>query len=413
MKKRQIPLDNIKQSIVYFRKQQSLLYLPFKIIIILLQYICSHILHILIGEEDKKEKKIVGFSNIYYNGNPRAVFEWIQKYYSEKYEIFWVAKNLRTLKDVKKSGGKVFHVYSILGLPYFLKTDVWVLAHTGIGNLPFLSQKNFKKIQLWHGVGYKGHKHSRSRLDYVFYDAWCTSSPWTKKRHIKLWDAPIKKLFVTGYARLDRLCHYINLSSHCRKKVFKEIGISSERKIIFYAPTYGMGLWPWNAECAGFEKFCKFCASSNLTLVIRLHPYAKSEKKILNQIIKNYQNIYLLNMDQEPDTMKILSVADVLITDWSSIATDFLVTKKPIIFMDVDKNRFVNEKKGEGIIPQNIRPGEKVTDEDEFFYALEICLEKNRFKEKQEKMLSKIHGNVDGKSSERVVKIIEYLIKNE
>ena len=354
-----------------------------------------------------KKRIVVGFSNIYYTGNPRAVFEYMMQH-PDKYDVFWVAKNWRTVKDVKKTGGKVFYIYGLLGIPYFLKADVWVLAHTGIGNIPFLPHKNYKLIQTWHGVGPK--PIGRKAEDYDPYDVWCVPSIFCKKREIEIYKAPEEKIKVTGMARLDTLHKYLKLP---KQKLARSVGIKKpHNKIILYAPTAEIGLWPWNDPYEEFEELCRFCKKNNLTLILRLHPYTyKKVKKIrIKKIIENYDNVYWLDMPREPDTMKLLAIADILITDWSSIYTDYFLTGRPIIYLDVEKERFFS-KKGKSEIPPEYRAGEIVHNSEEFYKALEFVLEHgNRFAEEQEKLLKIIHGNVDGKASERVTKVIEELL---
>jgi len=117
-------------------------------------------------------------------------------------------------------------------------------------------------------------------------------------------------------------------------------------------------------------------------------------------------------MLKEPDTMKLLAVADILVTDWSSIYTDYFLTKRPIIYLEINKD-FYTKERGKPEVPPEYRAGEIVRNNEEFYEVLEIILEKgNRFKKEQEKLLNIIHGNVDGKASERVAKVIEDLLKN-
>lgn len=402
-------LSDIKESIKQMINENSLFKLPPVIIIILFQYIlphtCSNIIYIF-TKKRKKRKTTIGFSNLYYTGNPRAVFECILKN-NGKYEIFWVARNLRTIKDVQKAGGKSFFINGFLGIYRFLKTDLWIIAHTG-RDIPFLPHKNFRIIQLWHGIGPKGI--SPSKKDYDKYDAWCVASEYSKQRHIELWDAPNEKIIVTGYAEMDRLLQYLNSN---RNDLLKSINVNDNSKIILYAPTFEVGLWPWGDQYLEFEKLCMFCNKNNVTLILRLHPYAQVNKRNLKNIIKKYENVLLLDMQKEPDTMKLLAIAGILITDWSSIYTNYFLTKRPVIYLQVDK-KYYTKIRGKGVIPPEYRAGEIVNNNEEFFKAMNIVLKGgNRYKKEQERLLKIIHGNVDGNSSKRVVELIERLIKKD
>lgn len=60
---------------------------------------------------------------------------------------------------------------------------------------------------------------------------------------------------------------------------------------------------------------------------------AQSEKDIANILVPDYI-----------DANEILSVTDVLISDFSSIFFDFLITKRPVVFYIPDKQEYVNER---------------------------------------------------------------------
>jgi len=406
--KKQPLIDQARDALLWLSKNRSGLLLLALIVRIFLFYIIVRLLYpILIKSTKNNEKIVVSCTDVYYNGNSRAVFEYMQKY-SCKYDCYWIAKNLHTFRILKKKGKKVFYVFSLLGIPYFLKTDVWIRTHTGFGGLALMPHKNYKVIQLWHGIGPKAI--SFSKKDYDIYDAWCVASKFSKQRHIELWNAPPEKLYVTGFARMDALYNYLKMP---KGKLLDEIGINKKEKIILHAPTFDVGLWPWGKEYEEFERLCRFLKEKKLILILRLHPYAKIKKRKLKRIISKYKNVYWFDMSKEPDTMKLLAITDILITDWSSIYTEYFLTKKPIIFLEVNKKYFT-EMRGKPEIPPEYRAGEIICNKDEFYEALKLVLKKgNRYEHDQDTLLRIIHGNVDGKASKRVIDVINNLIKTE
>lgn len=73
---------------------------------------------------------------------------------------------------------------------------------------------------------------------------------------------------------------------------------------------------------------------------------------------------------------------------------------------------FIQKQRIESEIPPEYRDGEIVHNNEEFYEELDIVLkERNRHKEEQERLLKIIHGNVDGRTSKRVVKVVKDLIK--
>jgi len=388
-----------------FNSYKPFIVILFIFILHIVQYLCSYFFSIFI-KQIKNDKPIIGFSNIYYNGNPRAVFEYMLKN-DKNFDIFWAAKNIKSIKEVRNIGGKVFLINSLFGIPYFLKTDIWIVSHGGMGNIPYIPHRNYKLIQLKHGVGPKGTVHSKEEFDK--YDAWCVSSEFIKKRHIELWDAPPKKIISTGFARMDMLFNYLRED---KKILLKEIGIENNgKKIFLHAPTFDLGLWPWGDQYHEFNKLCHFTNLKRINLILRLHPYSKINRRKINSIIKKYNNVYWLDTDKEPDTMKLLSITDLLITDWSSIYTDFLITKNPIIFLEPDME-FFTINRGKPEVPPEFRPGVIVHSTDEFYQSLNNVLEKgNSYLKQQKEIFRLVHGNFDGKNSERFVSILEKLIE--
>lgn len=207
---------------------------------------------------------------------------------------------------------------------------------------------------------------------------------------------------------MDSLINYLKKS---KKEILKELNIQAKQKIVLYAPTFDVGLWPWENKYDEFESLCKYCYNNNLILIIRFHQFAKLNRKRVKKILRKYKNILWLDMKDEPDTMKLLSITDILITDWSSIYTEFFLAKRPIIYLETNKKYFT-EKRGKPEIPSSFRAGEIVHSNSEFFHALQTVLNSgNRFIEEQERLLHIIHGAVDGHASKRVFEVINKIIE--
>ena len=391
-------INKFRKLIFWYSKEQSLILFPLILIQMGLWFVLSRITANLIHKREMN-KIVLGFTSLYYNGNSRAVYELMMKY-PEKYYCYWIARNIKSFKDVKKQGGNVVYVYfPFTGIDYILNTDAIV---TNDSYLTFLFPKKYIKIQLWHGEGPKG-----IAPNYEDCDIWCVPSEFIKERHNRLWGAPLEKLRVCGSPRIDMLNNYLHQP---RKKLFNELSIEDDKKIILYAPTFDVGLWPWGNQYKGFEKLCKFCKKNNVILVLRLHPLAKVKKARIKKILKRYDNVYWFDMSKEPDTMKLLAIADILITDWSSIYTDFFLTERPILYMEIDPD-YYTKKRGKSQVPPEFRAGEISKNSNEFFRALHnISYMGNRYSDAQKRLFRIIYGSVDGKASERVAKVIHQVV---
>lgn len=391
-------MKTIKEAIKWLITEHGVLFAPFIMVKASFFFLSVTILSKFIKKSDNKI--YIGFTAMYYDGNPRAVFEHLNKQ-DNKFECYWIARNKISYKQAKEHGSAV-ELFSFKSISYFLKTNVFVTADV-VSIFSFIPREKYKIIQLWHGVGPKG----IPTEDYEKIDARCVTSEYTKQRHKELWHAPEEKIYVTGFARMDFLYNYLKMPP---KKLLKEVGLKNDRKIILYAPTFDVGLWPWGDAYDEFETLCSFCKENDLILILRLHPFAKVKRGKLKKILKKYEYVYWLNMSKEPDTMKLLAISDILVTDWSSIYTDYFLTKRSIIYLEVNKEYFTKIR-GKPEIPPELRDGEIVHNNEEFYEALTTVLKSgNKFKNEQEKLLKIIHGDVDGNSSGRVVEVIEKLL---
>lgn len=115
--------------------------------------------------------------------------------------------------------------------------------------------------------------------------------------------------------------------------------VNSEKKIILYAPTWkGTSFDRAENDIARYDEFCDYLSehidTDKYQILIKPHPMVykllsdedKSSGKYVSQCI---------------DTDELLSITDILVSDYSSIFFDFLLTDRPIIFYipDVDSYR--------------------------------------------------------------------------
>ncbi len=361
-------------------------------------------------------KKILIFTNIHYAGNPRAVYERIikRKDLRDKYDAYWMTSNISEFLKLRKQWKNVVYKHGIFSIKVYSRASLWILAHRGPMNLPHILKNRYKevnKIQLEHGVGPKITKgEDREYEDYI---ATCLSSEDIKKRHIELWNAPPERLYATGFARLDLLLGHLKRS---RDELLEELDLPHEySKIVLHAPTFDMGLWPWGDPYEGIANMAEFLESQNTMLLIRPHPYTIYDRGRLKSISKKYKNLRFVPMERYHDVEKLLAVTDVLITDWSSTYTDFLVTGRPVVFLDVNRKFFLKER-CDGCMPEvppEMRPGLKVSNEKELRGALKKSIYDGYIPDKEfyMKCLEFIHGNPDGHYSDRVIEVIEHVLR--
>lgn len=108
------------------------------------------------------------------------------------------------------------------------------------------------------------------------------------------------------------------------------------KKTILLAPTwhYGEVFAHWGTDANLFDRLIKFTEDKNVNLILRLHDSFRFEAPylaFLQDLQKKHPQILLKFKDQNPDNFLDLQVADVLLTNFSSIANLFYATKRPTV----------------------------------------------------------------------------------
>jgi CDP-glycerol glycerophosphotransferase (TagB/SpsB family) len=223
---------------------------------------------------------------------------------------------------------------------------------------------------------------------------------------------------VTGFPRTDPLIN----NSFNGEEIIKELGVLPNKKNILYAPSWGnpaageneeKSLFPFESDERILEDIDKFCIENNCNFIIRMHPnWENEEKEYARKIIddvKKIKSIFYLPFKKYPVTEPILYVSDILITDYSSIAEDFILLDRPIIFMDT------NLPKEKFVFTLGERAGYIVKNKKEFFGVLQNSLDsteqfREEFKEKRQKHIEKLYKYADGKASQRCAEEIMRLL---
>ena len=224
------------------------------------------------------------------------------------------------------------------------------------------------------------------------------------------------KYVVTGSPRNDLLFLNDNFL-----KIDNVFHISKYNKVIIYLPTYRRNISQNTIELEGenFEndifnfsqkykqEFINFLNDNNYLLLIKPHQYSPinfkdtNNIKLINDTILNNNNIGLY---------ELLSKSDMLITDYSSVYFDFLLTNKPILFVNNDIDIY-NNNRGFLFNYEKWTPGEKVSSYSQLINQIKkIFSGCDKFIDKRKFLCDLIHDFKDGNSCKRVWNKIDKII---
>lgn len=378
----------------------------------IIYYICSVLFPI-------NNKLIILESEGDLSDNAYALFDYMKKNgYLSRYKVVWMVDNIVEAKK-QKYKNTVYAIkvpYKIEFLrSYYLATCKWYIYD----HCNFLADKTKRKnqfiIYLSHGWGYKAAKGNYSTKPKTTYDYLTATGPLAAKGLSDYWNESDKKAILTGYPRIDYL---FQDNYKVRIKLNQKWSINKYDKIIFWMPTFrkstNLGLSEnYNNSETGLPIFytkeelnnlSDYLKTNNYLLVLKLH-HLQAELPIFNEVISNVlvirdDDIKNLNLQ----LYQVISIADIMISDYSSISIDYLVLNRPIIYTLDDYEEY---DKSRGLYPKNAidyMPGYHIYNVKELLNSIdEICSGVDVYSKDRELIIPKYHKYLDGNSSKRIL----------
>lgn len=371
-------------------------------------YLLSILNHII----PKSNDKIFIYDKRFRKDNVWAIADYLStnsKY--KKYKIYYYAKKNKLSKN-----NIIFVTNPILALWIQLRSKYIFYSYRDV--IQFKNTKNQVIVDTMHGsplkrIGYLTGDSKFKKLwkfENTYTHILCVSD-FFKEIIKKAFGASEEQCIVLGYPRND----YIFSESDALSKLDINRGLFS--KIVLWMPTWRMHLknnknyeseinFPvLNSD--NINSFNKFLSSEDILVIIKPHPN-QSDLDFLN---KTYSNIIIIKneylADKNVELYQIFSEVDALLTDYSSVFFDFLLTMKPIGFVIEDINSY-GDKRGFVIEnPLDIMPGEKIYNLNELIFFLKhLKTGIDKYYSKRKEINDIANKYKDGNSSKR---IIEYL----
>lgn len=312
--------------------------------------------------------------NSHYNYNSRYLFEYVKENLPEITPLF-VINDPELRNSLSSKYGKQYFIEteSIQGIRQALSAGVWFTS----AGLPAYGTGLHKKrliINLWHGVPLKKialldpnlKKAARIYFKKIFsenYTCILTTSHELIPLMARSFAVSEDKIKVWGQPRNDGLFQ----KNDCREilgQLFPDLPECT--KTVLYAPTfrdYGqVQLFPF--KDFDQKQLEAFLDEKNMLLFIRTHVAEQgSAAPYLGKRIR------FLGNEQAEDVTGILNIFDCLITDYSSIYIDYLLTDKPMIFLPYDRQQYLDGR-GMNFDYDDVTPGPKPETFNDFLDAL-------------------------------------------
>jgi len=299
-----------------------------------------------------------------YTGNPKYLYQRLAERGIAS-RSFWVTTSTARMKE--PTTRKIAR-YSPAYYWYLGRSKVWVNDQNF--NEKLVPGRGTQYIQTWHGSPIKKMLHD---LDTVYgrtkgykdrvsasvasWSVLISQSP-TATKHLRSAFRYEGRVLESGYPRTDA---FFRPDVDDRiAQVRDAVGVPRDKKVILYAPTFrddvkSSGRWELDFRL-DLELF-RAALGDDYHLLVRGHMLTGGDRKVTAAL-----DGFGGDVSKYHDVQELLLIADVLITDYSSVAFDYAVTRRPIVFFAYDLERYRDKLRGFYLDFERDMPGPIVKD---------------------------------------------------
>lgn len=343
---------------------------------------------------------------------------------TEIYEIL-NEKGYETRVFLKRKSSKKWYrdkLYEVVNAYRFTKyyarcrclilTDYYYYAYA---NQP---RENQQVIQLWHGCGaFKKWGYSTVDLEwgadrqtlseYPIHNTYTyvtVSSDKVKKFYAEAFNCDEKIIRADGVPRTDKYFRKEYVLS-AREKLIEKFPEIGDRKIILYSPTF-RGSSKGKANFVNMIDFLYLKAkiSEKYVILVKLHPFIRKGMNLSDNLKELYSG-FVFDISKSVAIDDAMCASDMVVTDYSSLIFEYALLERPMIFFAYDLKSYDRERSFY-FDYENFVPGDIVKNTEELYLAI-IKNENNADRERIRKFKEDFMSACDGKSTERLLKIIE------
>ncbi len=379
-----------------------------------------------------RNKKIWVFGSSFgkrFADNPRYFYLYINQYKRDEIRAIWITGDKGIVEFLKNNGLEAYHKHSLKGIWICLRSLVFIFDNYS-KDISFWLSGGAKKVNLWHGSGNK-----KTNYDNIFDRVRHPRNNWErfktalrrmsdeKPHHYTLATSPmmadifisafhtdLEHIIIEGYPRNDMLFQndykniytkqemsILDLLEECKTKILK---------IILYMPTFR------DSEILFFKvmdlkRFNEFLLKENIMFFTKLHPKSK-----LKSVFRDVEFSNIRNIDASVDPYTILTYADLLVTDYSSIYSDYLMLNRPSVLFPYDFVEYTKDTRECYFEYDDYMPEIKAYNMDDLMHYISDVLENDNYEKGRIDLRDRIFSTADGNSSERLYLKIRAILKS-
>lgn len=370
------------------------------------------------AELDEKMVIFETFMGRQYGCNPKAIYEYmISDSRFDDFSFVWVLNDASKAEEIPQN--ERVKVVSLRSDEYYrcYATAKYVVTNSNL-DYGISHGKGQVFLQTWHGTPLKRLRcdieiesgnalnslaeiNQKNDLDVVRYDYFISPSAFATEKFTTAFN--LKKLgkedivIETGYPRNDLM---FNFDAEYAESVKQRLGVPEDKKVILYAPTFrdnqhdGAG-YTYDTHI-DFDRL-RTELSDEYVILFRAHYFVASQFDF-----SRFEG-FIYDVSGLDDITPLYTIADLLITDYSSVFFDYANLKRPMLFYMYDLKEYATGIRGFYIDIDEL-PGPILKTEDELVEAIRSG--NFEYDEKYRKFNEKYNCLDDGNAAKRVVDII-------
>lgn len=259
-----------------------------------------------------------------------------------------------------------YYKYSLMGCYYLFRASKIYFTHNIYRGFRCLNERRQLVINMWHGmplkrIGMLDNKPAPASSHYIL-----STSIFYQQIMADAFDVSRKRVVIAGLPRNQVLIEPPS------KKLIEQFG--NYDALLIWLPTYrrsNVGDIRQDGDVNYFDE--ESISDLNLTLfennkylIIKKHPMDNDDYISF----KGYSNILVVNekwlVQENYSLYELLAFSSALISDYSSVIIDYLVTDKPIYYYTPDKEQYINSRGLIDGVSLDSAPGESLKDFESF-----------------------------------------------
>lgn len=358
--------------------------------------------------------------------NPRYLYLYVSQHSDELgIRPIWISHDESIVEFLRENGYEAYYYHSLKGIWYALRGKVYIFDNYS-KDINFWQSGRAVKFNLWHGSGNKKTNYDnkfdkvrhpknnwekfkyfpRRLSDEKPYHYTLATGPMMADIFTSAFNTTIDHIIQEGYPRNDMLFDDSGINNIYMPEEKKTLDMMVEwhnrgQKNLVYMPTFR------DSEKLFFEamnlgEFNDFLKQEELVLFTKLHPKSKLKKEFSKV---SYSNI--INIDADVDPYTFLKQCDLLITDYSSIYSDYLMLNRPSVLFPFDFEEYSNDTRECYFEYEEYMPEIRAYTMDELMKDIRLVLSDDTYETGRLELRDRIFKRTDGHSSERLSRIIK------